>query len=220
MKEENIIDKKELINLMIKDENNFYLFNLYKTYELARKLTNGDLSKKEILKEKEDKIYTINGKVLSEKQRIILDLKRISNEIKKRQDSIDRSTLIRIYNLIGPILDAVKDRMISEETSYKKEDSSVVKHLGLKDIKMTICTINALLDLPVNFLADGADTFIRESTIARLNTSSLLKDNEIAYKKLENIDIKDKYKDLYNDNINKDYKIYNKIDDFFVKGAK
>ena len=53
-------------------EENSYLLNLYKIYELCRKLSNGNIKKhKDLLNEEEDKIYTVNGQVLSQQDRII-----------------------------------------------------------------------------------------------------------------------------------------------------
>ena len=216
------IDKKSLLKLLSKDEDNHYLYNLYKVYDLANKITGNNLTKVNLLKEKEDQIYTINGKVLSEKQRILLELKRISKEMREHKDSISKEEQRKIARLILPVLDAAENKELVLDSSYEKTENGVKKRLGTRDIKITIAQIEAMLDLPINFLYEGAVAFLSSAVIEYMNDINIIADEKISNVKFNNI-VPENYK------IVKDsHTIYNaqkdvyKDDDVFIldKGAK
>lgn len=88
------IDKYQFLNFInnnkgiLSIEEISCLANLYKTYELVNKATNGKYyQNKQKIERYENYIYTFNDKVLSNKDRIELELKRITKKNKSNKES-------------------------------------------------------------------------------------------------------------------------------------
>ena len=212
------IDKKSFFNLITKKEKYHYLYNLYKVYDLANKLTDNNLTKTSILKEKEDQIYTVNGSVLSERQRILIELKRIAKALKTNKDSINKENISKIAKLLIPVIDTANNKEIEETTTYEKTKDGIVKKLGLRDIKENIAEIEAMLDLPINFLYEGAIAFLSSTACAYLDEMDIITDNKIKnvrFQGFENSVLKDENIKLVN---KKEYSKYDN-NEFIIKGA-
>ncbi len=201
-----IIDKPFLVKYLLKSKENAYLLELYKIYELCSKITNNNiLKRKKILDSLEDKIYTINGKVLSQKERVALELKRIIKEFSKCQNE-------KVKNDIAAELNALIIFMDSNESDTKKYYAI---------LKQKIAVIEAKLNININFFYAASMAFLDRYESEFISSKSFISDDNIA-KKIYN----DKYELIKDNNNFKINNIYNnnlKIpDDFnnFKKGDK
>ena len=150
------IDKKFLKSLLLDSKDNAYLYDLYKIYDLCSQATNNNIFKgRKILDAFEDKIYTIKGKTLSQKERILLELNKIIESISKNHSS-DLNSVVE-----GELLDLITliDKSSLDSAQQRKYDS----------IKEKIVVIEARLHLPISFLYSGAITFLNKYESAYIN---------------------------------------------------
>ena len=144
------IDIKFLKSL-IKGKDKKYIFELYKIYDLCMKITDNNLSKgKKLLKEKEDRVYTVNGGVLSEDDRIIFEIKRIFEKVKDVYDDVEKYTFMTSLRTIN-------DNLSYKNNVYdKKEEQLEEKYLS---IKRSISILQAKLGIPISFFYAASTAF-------------------------------------------------------------
>ena len=162
------VDKNFLVNYIDKD--NAYLFNLYKIYELRNKLPE-EKKQREYFDNCEDKIFTVNGNVLSQKDRIIYELKRIYKKIELIQNSEERDNFCEELHSLMQSVDNIKDD--------EKNDSLYFV------LKEKIVLLEAKLDIPITFLNSAGDLFDVMYNSKYINKNVFSKDS---YK--DNINIK------------------------------
>lgn len=132
--EKKYIDKEMFLNFLKNNKEKISfkdlvcLVRLYSNYNLVNEITNGNYEQ-EIIKKYEDYIYTINDLVLSDKARIILELKNIRKKLSNNKDIIPEwqeqieNDLFHIENLLN----------YDKYTNYIKEQLSIIQTLlGLK----------------------------------------------------------------------------------------
>lgn len=128
----------------ISENNLLYLKRLHKTYLLVSNYANGDIfSNRENIDKLEDKIYTVNGKVLSDEDRVKLEFSRIMKKVKET-------------NLIK-----------QKEVSFYIELLDSLFKVNLSDdvilyIKKIISLLQVMLDMPNSFLYASVLVFKEE----------------------------------------------------------
>lgn len=122
-------------------EDTIKLNNLYKNYEMiyknfaSKENVYPTKDKKVIAKlyELEDKIYTIGKRKLSDKERIILEIKRIENYIKKNKD-IEPKILKKTKNELEHLINLVNQNCLENDDFiyyFKSKISIIQAYLGL-----------------------------------------------------------------------------------------
>ena len=105
---------KDNIEKLDIDEQQLYM-NLYKNYDLLYKnyglkvqkintLDFVDFDTKRKLSKLEDKIYTVNGKVLTQKERIMLELKNILRFLSKNGDRVSDKIKFKVSSELNEYL--------------------------------------------------------------------------------------------------------------------
>lgn len=205
------IDKTFLKEYLLKSKENAYLLELYKIYEICNKVTNKNILKnKKSIDRLEDKIYTVNGKELSNKERVVLELKKIIKEFSKCQKDIVKNDVAAELNALIIYMDN------NQQESNKYYEV----------IKQKIAVIEAKLYIPISFLYAGAvafldkyeseyinnKVFIDEDTIVKLFNKDFFKENDNVAITKEYYDTYINNKDIINKaNYYKEYNIYNDL---------
>ncbi len=195
------IDKKFLMDLIKSGKGeNSYLLNLYKIYELCRKISNGNLKRnKDLLDEVEDKIYTINGKVLSQQERIALEIKRVYKVCSGIKDEKIKNAFINQLKDIVGIIDFNFD-----DPKFKSEfNQDELYYIA----KQTLSVAQAKLDMPISFLYSASTVFMDIYESEFLNSQQFLGDLLNYAEQLKDSIYNNDKKILYN------YDIYNKKSD-------
>ena len=195
------IDKKFLMDLIKSGKGeNSYLLNLYKIYELCRKLSNGNLKRnKDLLDEVEDKIYTVNGKVLSQQERIALEIKRVYKVCNGINDEKTKNIFINQLKDIVGIIDFNFD-----DSKFKSEfNQDELYYIA----KQTLSVAQAKLDMPISFLYSASTVFMDIYESEFLNSQQFLGDLLNYAGQLKDSIYNNDKKILYN------YDIYNKKND-------
>lgn len=121
-------------NSNISENNLLYLRRLYKTYLLVFNYVKGDITlNKENIDKLEDRIYTVNGKVLSDEDRIKLEFSRIMKKVKDI-NLIKQKEVSSYIELLNSLL---KDNLSDDVVIY---------------IKKIISLLQVMLDMPNSFL--------------------------------------------------------------------
>lgn len=150
------IDKRFLMELIKHNKKEYeYLFNLYKVYELSRKITNGHLKRnRDLLDEIEDKIYTINGKVLSDQDRIALEVKRVYKSFENIKNQRVKTQFIdELKSIVGNLNFNFDDKDYSDDSIVDQEQLYSVA-------KRRLSILQAKLNLPISFMYDASMAFI------------------------------------------------------------
>lgn len=193
------IDKEFLIEYLLNSKQKSYILELYKIYDLSCKVTKNNIFKnKRILDELEDRIYTVDGKVLSQKERIIHDLTILLNTIDKASTEKEKGDLLE---KIEDVIDTVRKSKVSNIKIYDV-------------VKQNIVILQAQLKLPINFFFSASVAFLDAYESAYIN-KKILDENKYS-DKFDN-DIKEyinEYNDYFNDisDIFGNKKILNKED--------
>lgn len=139
-------------NSNISENNLLYLRRLYKTYLLVSNYVKGDITlNKENIDKLEDRIYTANGKVLSENDRIKLEFSRIIKKVKE-------TNLIKqkeVSSYIDLLTSLFNDNLSDDVILY---------------IKKIISLLQVMLDMPNSFLYATCLTFKEEYRNYEMNT--------------------------------------------------
>lgn len=188
------IDKSFLIEHILKSKDNAYVLDLYKIYELCSRATNNIFKHKDILDALEDKIYTINGKVLSQKERVTLELKKIIKEYSK-------CDVEKVKADVAGELNALIIFMDNNESNNKRY---------YEKLKQKISIIEAKLHIPINFLYGASVSFLNIYESEYINGKLLFNDDKIL--------------DLINNDItlikDSEYKYYKNNNDIYNKFYK
>lgn len=139
------IDTKKMSNLLkeleVKEQKKY--INLYKYYDLINNKYNiksdidmdnnynyyGDLEKLE------DKVYTINRKLLSDDERIILEIKSIASYLEKNIDKLPSDLVSYVFEELKELNELIHDGELKNSNMidyFKKQISLLQASLGLK----------------------------------------------------------------------------------------
>lgn len=114
-----------------------YLIKLYKNYKKLYDYTKGDIiNNQNKINALEDEIYTINNQILSEFDRIKLEVIKIQN----KYQSCSNSQKALAYNYIKQILNIINDK------EFVNNPESILY------VKKIITTIQLILDMNITFL--------------------------------------------------------------------
>lgn len=137
------IDKELLMNYLIYSKEDQYILNLYKIYSLSDKITNHDIYKeKNILDNYEDEIYKVKDKVLTEKERIFFEFRRIVNQYSasnKKNKTINKEL----------------DSLITLIKQCNFDDSNSVL-----EVKQKISILEARLNISINYFYSASVAFL------------------------------------------------------------
>lgn len=137
------IDKELLMNYMITSKENQYILNLYKIYSLSDKITNHDIYKeKNILDTYENEIYKVKDKVLTERERIFFELRRIINQYS-------------ISNKKNKTIDKELDSLISLIKQCNFNDLN-----SILEVKQKISILEAKLNISINYFYSASTAFL------------------------------------------------------------
>lgn len=133
---------------------------LYNNYNLKEQKINSldaiDPETKRKMSELENKIYTVNGKVLTQKERVILELKNILRFISKNE--------VRVPN-------NVKDIVSKEltELDLMMEKNGLLDNDIIKYFKKRISILQAYLDMNIKFFNEALEVFDEQILMTRIN---------------------------------------------------
>ena len=156
-----IVDSK-IVNEMINESDDIhYIGNLYDIYILISRLVQNDFdNNKSLLIDLENKIYTISNKVLSEEEKIKLELNRIKS-VNISNNNLVMKTVIdkNIQYILDLMKDAFSNDFIDNNPFYEIIDDQNINNENEKifSIKKKIAILEAELDIPINFF-DAAYT--------------------------------------------------------------
>ena len=163
----NNISKDELI----------YLIRLYKVYSLVEKITNK--KGEQILQYYERKIYTIDGKTMSDVKKVQLELYNIEKSLKIKSNDIDKFDL----DFINYMLADLKNILLLE----KNIDKELIEYM-----KKQISIIQAKIGLSNTFFSATRDAFLEEYRNININFYFNKYNNKYNYTQIDEI--------KYNDN--------------------
>ena len=150
------VDKAYLKELIVGSKDNSYLLNLYKIYELCNKVTGGNISKeRKILDNLEDKIYTIRGTVLTQKERIILELNKVLSKLSSFEDNHYKDNACSDLSEIISIIEKCESSNVSQKTYDLLKEKIVI--------------IEAKLNIQISFLYSGSIAFLNIYESAFIN---------------------------------------------------
>ena len=132
---------------------------IYKNYDINNLPENINYDSKIIdskakleLEKLEDRVYTVNGRVLSQKERIAIELKNILRFINDNESNIDKKLCLALMKELK-LLMSLKTKIDLEDPTvikYMKKHISIIQsYLGLK-IKFFNAAIEALYDQIIN----------------------------------------------------------------------
>ena len=158
-----MIDENVLKNMISESNDNEYILELYNIYNITSRVVDYDFDNgKKILNKYEDDIYTIDGKLLTNQERLSLELKKIirvnmNNTNLKSKEIVDR----KIQNLLE-IMDEVFDKNIDDNFILEivKEKLDFAKDEAIFNMKRKISIIEAELNIPINFFYAASIAFI------------------------------------------------------------
>ena len=188
------IDKSYLKELIMQSRDNAYLLNLYKIYETCNRVTGGKIVKhRKTLDGLEDKIYTIKGKTLSQKERITFELNKVLEKISKIE------ILKSKYDLDRELIDVID--------LFKKCSEDRLTPKLYDALKEKITVLEARMNIPINFLYCGSIAFLNIYESAYINNMTLNNEEELDiynnFEKIENYNIDKKLLGL-NDHLKED----------------
>ena len=141
------IDMKFLQKCLMQDKDKIYLFRLYKNYELCKLLCNDDIKNNhDKLDKYEEDIYTTNGVILSDYDRLCQELQKIYPSYLSIGD-------INLLKEIKEIVTILKD--------IERFKDEVQKSICF-DLKKRMSVIEAKLDLDMPFFYAASCAFIDE----------------------------------------------------------
>ena len=158
-----MIDENVLKNMISESNDNEYILKLYNIYNITSRVVDYDFDNgKKILNKYEDDIYTIDGKLLTNQERLSLELKKIirvnmNNTNLKSKEIVDR----KIQNLLE-IMDEVFDKNIDDNFILEivKEKLDFAKDEAIFFFFLKISIIEAELNIPINFFYAASIAFI------------------------------------------------------------
>ena len=172
---ENYLDENSMVAIMksMSPEKQQLYMNLYKIYRIF--YANYNLKDQKInsldriepdtqrkLSELEDKIYTINGQVLTQRERIILELKNIYKFIQKNDNKIPTTNKQIVYNELKSL-----NIMLRKNISL---DNDMIKYF-----KKKISLLQAYLGMNIKFYNEALEAFDEQVLIAGINNNTNLK---------------------------------------------
>ena len=164
----NYVDVDSMSNVIMDmdvDKQQLYM-NLYKNYNLLCENynleENGinscdgiDYNTKRKIDELEDKVYTINGEVLTQKERVLLELKNIFRFVLKNSDRIPNETSVFISNELSEL-----DSIMQKKGLV---DSDIIKYF-----KKRISILQAYLGMNIKFFNEALEVFNEQMLVTKI----------------------------------------------------
>ena len=151
----------EIVKKMLEEAS--YLDKLYELFILIDKYADGHFEeKKDELRQLEDNIYTINGKVLTDQERLLREIKKIKIVNENNKDLASKKIITeKIQNLLE-LMNEVFDSEINENyiLDIYKEKYDNVRNDAIFNTKKRISIIESELDIPINFLEASYYAFL------------------------------------------------------------
>ena len=151
-----MIDNNILNNLLNESNDTNYIKNLYNVYLITEKVDN-----EEDLKKLEDEIYTVDGKVFNDQERLAFELKRIIRKNSANEDLKSKEIINKKIQNIMELMDEVFDKNIDKNYilyDIKEKYDNIIKET-IFSIKRKICILDAELNIPINFLFAAHESF-------------------------------------------------------------
>ena len=155
------IDNTFLKEYFLNEKDSTYLINLYKIYELCNKSVKNIKKNKQFFDYLEDKIYTVNGKVLTQKERIIFEVKRVYKVIEKITNFDKKMKYLGELEAVVLILENGNNQAKTYEM-----------------IKQKLAVLEAKLNISINFLYSASIAFMNLYDSAYINNHPLLIENK------------------------------------------
>ncbi len=160
-----------IIKDMDSDQQRLYM-NLYKIYNLLNKNYNLkeqrvnsldpiELSAKRKINEQEDRIYTINDKQLTQKERITLELKNILRYINKNGERISSSTKKRVLDELNEL-----------NTISKRNENNMTNQDMINYFKKRISILQAYLGMNIKFFNAALEVFDEQILMSKINSKT------------------------------------------------
>ena len=155
-----IIDEN-IVEGMINESS--YLEGLYNVFNMTYKLIDGDIEGNiELLKKLENDIYTINNKILSDQERLAIEIRKIINVNEKNPNSKNKDVIDKKLANFLELMDEIFDKEIDENyiiEAYKEKFNNVKKD-AIFSIKKKIVIIESELNIPINFFEAASYAFL------------------------------------------------------------
>ncbi len=155
-----IIDEK-VVDCMISESS--YLEVLYNVFDMTYKLIDGDIEGNvELLKKLENDIYTVDHKVLSDQERLAIEIRKIINVNEKNPDLKNKVVIEKKLANFLELMDEIFDKNIDENYILEafKEKFNVAKKDAIFSIKKKIAIIESELGIPINFFEAASFAFL------------------------------------------------------------
>ena len=155
-----MIDEK-IAESMINESS--YLKGLYSVFDMIYKLVDSDIvGNIDLLKKLENDIYTVNNKVLSDQERLSIEIKNIIHINEKNSDLKNKVIIDKKIENILDLMDEIFDKGIDENYILEafKEKFNNAKKDAIFNIKKKIVIIESELNIPISFFEAATFAFI------------------------------------------------------------
>lgn len=154
-------------NNKLRTEDVAYLMKLYRIYILVSELKKEHSDKNEnFLSQYEDKIYTVDGKIIPEIKRIELEISKINKKL------LDKKTDISNVDKLKKEINEIKNLL---------KDLSLVDKFLLEYIKKKISVMQAMLGLNNTFLEATYMAFLEEYRNINISINSINEEKDDDY---------------------------------------
>ncbi len=155
-----IIDEK-VVESMINESS--YLEGLYNVFDMTYKLIDGDIEgNTDLLKRLENDVYTVNSKLLSDQERLAIEMRKIINVNEKNPNLKNKVVIEKKLANFLELMDEIFDKNIDENYIMEafKEKYNVAKKDAIFSIKKKIAIIESELGIPINFFEAASFAFL------------------------------------------------------------
>lgn len=158
-----IIDEKVLNNMINEYDDSAYIKRLYDIYNLTSKLVDNDFDNgKKLLNQLEDEIYQIGDNILSNQERLSIELKNIIR-VNENNNDLSKKNLIekKIENILE-LMDEVFDKNIDENYIMDSLKTKIdeVKENAIFNMKKKISIMESELNIPITFFYAASTAFL------------------------------------------------------------
>ncbi len=157
-----IIDDKVVNNMINESSETHYILELYNIYVLSNDIVDGDFNNRHLLKKLEDEIFTIDNNVLSEQERLSVELKKIIRYNEKNTNEKNKTIISKRINNILEVMDEVFDNSLDDNYIIEivKERLNIVRDEAIFSMKKKIAIIEAELNIPICFFEAASISFM------------------------------------------------------------
>ncbi len=157
-----VVDEKILKSMINELDDPGYINRLYDIYKLTSEIVINDLENgHKLLNKFEDEIYYVNGKTLSQQERLSIELKNIIR-VNEKEIDINKKNLIekKLQNILE-LMDEVFDKNIDENYIMDSLKTKIdeVKENAIFNMKKKISIMESELNIPITFFYAAYSSF-------------------------------------------------------------